>query len=336
MPRPSVVEAIEPPKKVTRQTLLWQRLVVSVMVAAAAKLQSLSLPASLRLGDRLGEIGHRVAGKKRKLADHNLRLAFDAELSSSERDAIVRGVFRHFGRSTVAFLRAPMFSTEEIARQVTVAGWEHLEKAYSDGKGVIVTTGHIGNWEMLGRWLAQVQKLPVSVVAKDPKGAVLADYLRTMRENAGFAVLSKGESARPLLRVLQRGEVIIILPDQNSGDVFVPFFGVPTGTVAGPASLALHTGAALLPVFFLTNPDGTYRVIIQPPISTVSTGSRDADVKRIMTAFNAVLESVIRQHPEQWLWLHNRWKSVFEEKNRLRAWEGRDSERDSAFARWQK
>lgn len=306
------------------------------MVAATAKIQSLSLPASLRLGDRLGNIGYRVAGQKRHLAEHNLRLAFDTDLVRSERDALVRSVFQHFGRSAVSFLRAPMFGTEELARQVTVEGWEHMEKARSDGKGVIVTTGHIGNWEMLGRWLAQVQKLPVTVVAKDPKGAVLADYLRGMREGAGFAVLSKGESARPLLRVLQRGEVIIILPDQNSGDVFVPFFGVPAGTVAGPASLALHTGAALLPVFCLTRPDGTFHVTVHPPIPTISTGSREADVKRIMAAFNQALEATIRQHPPQWLWLHNRWKAVFEEKNRARAWEGRDAERDAALARWQK
>ncbi len=305
------------------------------MVSAAAKVQSMSLPASLRLGDRLGTIGYHIAAKKRKLADSNLRLAFGTELSSSERDSLIRGVFRHFGRSTVAFLRAPMFSKEDIARQVKVEGWEHLEKACRDGKGVIVTTGHIGNWEMLGRWLAQVQQLPVSVVAKDPKGAVLADYLRKMRESAGFAVLSKGESARSLLRVLQRGEVIIILPDQNSGDVFVPFFGVPAGTVAGPASLAMHTGATLLPVFFLAKPDGTFDVIIRPPIPTISTGSREDDVKRIMTQFNGVLESVIRQYPSQWLWLHNRWKSVFEEKNLVRAWEGQEAQRDDAFARWQ-
>jgi KDO2-lipid IV(A) lauroyltransferase len=305
------------------------------MVAGAAKVQSLSPPAALRLGDRLGSIGCRIAGKKRRLADHNLRLAFNSELTSQERDTLVRGVFRHFGRSTVAFLRAPMFSPEDIARQVTVEGWEYLEKACGDGKGVIVTTGHIGNWEMLGRWLAQIQKLPVTVVAKDPKGAVLADYLRKMRESAGFAVLSKGESARPLLRLLQRGEVVIILPDQNSGDVFVPFFGVPTGTVAGPASLAMHTGAALLPVFFLANPDGTFHVIIQPPVPAVSTGSREEDVKRIMTQFNGALESMIRQYPEQWLWLHNRWKSVFEEKNRVRAWGESETGRDAALARWQ-
>jgi KDO2-lipid IV(A) lauroyltransferase len=116
----------------------------------------------------------------------------------------------------------------------------------------------------------------------------------------------------------------------------VPFFGVPTGTVAGPASLALHTGAALLPVFFLVKPDGTFHVTIHPPVPTVSTGCRDTDVKRIMTVFNEELESMIRQHPEQWLWLHNRWKSAFEEKNRDRAWEGREAERDSAFARWHK
>jgi KDO2-lipid IV(A) lauroyltransferase len=320
--------------QITRQTLFWQRMVVSVMVSATAQIQRLSLPASLRLGDLLGSIGYALAKKKRLIAERNLDLAFGSQKNAGERDKIVRGVFSHFGRSTVAFLRAPMYTCDELSALVTVEGGEYLEQARQQGKGIILTTGHIGNWEVLGRWLAQIEKLTVTVVAKDPKGPVLAKYLRGMRENAGFAVLSKGESARPLLRVLQRGEAIIILPDQNSGDVFVPFFGVPAGTVAGPASLALHTGATLLPVFCLSNPNGTFRMVFQPPIPTVSTGNREADVTRIMTAFNGVLETMIRQYPDQWLWLHNRWKSVFEEKNRARAWANQQGEYDLALSRW--
>ena len=295
----------------------------------------MTLPSALRLGSRLGAIGYRLAKEKRQIAERNLQLAFGVEKTAGEREKIVRGVFAHFGRSAVAFLRAPMLGPEVLSAQMTVEGGEYLEAARTKGKGIIVTTGHIGNWEILGRWLAQVEKTPVTVVAKDPKGVVLADYLRQMRENAGFAVLSKGESARPLLRVLQRGEAIIILPDQNSGDVFVPFFGVPAGTVAGPASLALHTGAALLPMFCLENPDGSYRMVCKPPIATVTTGDRETDVKRIMAEFNSVLETVIQQNPDQWLWLHNRWKSAFEEKNRTRAWGGDEAARDTALLRQQ-
>lgn len=334
IPRRTAVDGTAP-KQTKRSTLLWQQLVVSVMVSAAARIQAMSLPSALRLGSRLGAIGYWAAKKKRQIAERNLHLAFGGEKTAGEREQIVRGVFAHFGRSAVAFLRAPMLGPEVLSAQITVEGGEYLHAARASGKGIIVTTGHIGNWEILGRWLAQVEKTPVTVVAKDPKGAVLADYLRQMRENAGFAVLSKGESARPLLRVLQRGEAIIILPDQNSGDVFVPFFGVPTGTVAGPASLALHTGATLLPVFCLENTDGSYRVVCKPPIAVVSSGSREADVRRIMTEFNAVLETAIRQNPDQWLWLHNRWKSVFEEKNRARAWDGNEAARDAALLRQQ-
>ena len=331
--RHSAAERGKPAQKTRRITLLWQQIVVSVMVSATTRIQAMTLPSALRFGTCLGALGYRLAKKKRQIAERNLLLAFGGEKTAGECERIVRGVFAHFGRSAVAFLRAPMLSPQALSAQVTIEGGEYLEAARADGKGIIVTTGHIGNWEILGRWLAQVEKTPVTVVAKDPKGAVLAGYLRQMRENAGFAVLSKGESARPLLRVLQRGEAIIILPDQNSGDVFVPFFGVPTGTVAGPASLALHTGAALLPVFCLENPDGSYRVICKPPVVAVPTGDREADVKRIMSEFNFILETVIRQNVDQWLWLHNRWKSSLEEKNRTRAWGGDEAARDAALAR---
>ncbi|MBC8101834.1 MAG: lysophospholipid acyltransferase family protein [Cytophagales bacterium] len=334
MPRRTAMGDSPPPRKTSPATLLWQRLVVSVMVSTADRIQRLSPAAALRLGARLGDLAYRVAGKQRRRAEAGLRLAFGGKLDAAGRDALIRGVFHHFGRAAVAFLRAPTFGRDGLSALVMVEGEEHLEAALQNGKGVIVATGHIGNWEILGRWLAQVKKRKVTVVAREQKGEAISEYLHRMREDAGFVVLSKGESARPLLRVLQRGEVIILLPDQNSGDVFVPFFGVPTGTVAGPASLALHTRAPLLPIFCFEEPNGSFRVVCHPPISAESTGNREADVARIMTDFNYVLETAIRAHPTQWLWLHNRWKSVFEEKNRERAWPCRDAERDAALKRW--
>jgi KDO2-lipid IV(A) lauroyltransferase len=318
-----------------RRTLLWQQFVVSAMVSATARIQALSLPSALRFGRRLGDIGYSLAKTKRKIADNNLRLAFGNQKSAADREKIIRGVFRHFGCSLVTFMRSPALSTDQFSQLVTVEGWEYMEQATLKGKGVIISTAHFGDWEVLGRWLAQVQKLKVTVVAKEPSGAELAAYLRQMREGAGFAVLNKGESARPLLRILQRGEVIALLPDQNSGDVFVPFFGIPSGTVAGPASLSLHTGAPLVPVFCLMQPDGKYQIVCQPPIPTNNTGDREADVRRIMTEVNSALEKMIRQYPDQWLWLHNRWKSAFEEKNRARAWADNESERETARLRWQ-
>jgi Kdo2-lipid IVA lauroyltransferase/acyltransferase len=135
--------------------------------------------------------------------------------------------------------------------------------------------------------------------------------------------------------VLRRGEAISLLPDQNSGDVFVPFFDVPAGTVAGPAAFALRTGAALIPTYCVRQPDDSYRVLILPPVPAQKSANdrdRSADIARVTGEANRVLESVIRRYPDQWLWLHNRWKSAFEEKNRPLWPDGYDYE--TLHARW--
>jgi KDO2-lipid IV(A) lauroyltransferase len=154
-----------------------------------------------------------------------------------------------------------------------------------------------------------------------------------MREGAGFAVLSKGRAARDLLRILRRGEAICLLADQSSSDVFVPFFGIPTGTVAGPASLALHTRALLIPIFCVQLPDGSFRVVCLPPITVRRTEDHDADVARVTADINAALEAAIREYPDQWLWLHNRWKASFDERYSARAWKDADAHQ-SALSRW--
>lgn len=323
---------------VSRVLLLWQRLVAGALTAASGRVQRLSPAAAARFGSALGNLGYRLAGRARQRARANLRLALsDTFATEDERERVLRGVFRHFGRSIVSFLRAPALSDGDLEGLVTSEGWEHAERALAQGRGLLLVTGHVGDWEVLGRWLARVRKLPLTVVAKDPKSPALAEYLRSMREGAGFAVRSKGDSPLPLIKALRRGEAICLLPDQNSGDVFVPFFGVPAGTVAGPASLALRTGAPLVPVYCLANENGGYRIICLPPLDARPTGDHAADVERIMASVNCTLEGVVRAHPSQWLWLHNRWKSAFEEGNRERAWgsgPGAEEARRVALARW--
>jgi KDO2-lipid IV(A) lauroyltransferase len=314
-------------------TAVWQRLVLGVLTHSANSLKRMPAASASRFGAALGRLGYRVAGRSRDRALANLSLAYGDSLTTTQRRSLVRAVFEHFGKTTVEFLRAPALTTDALSALVTCEGWDHVEAARERGRGVILSSGHIGNWEIMGRYMARVRGLAITVVARDPRNPALAAYLRRMREDAGFAVLSKGESARDLLKVLKRGEEVIILSDQNSGDLFLPFFGVPAGTAAGPASLALHTGAAIVPVFCLRNPDGTFRLVCHPLVVAESTGNRDADVTRIMTEVNRLLEATIRQHPDQWLWLHNRWKSAFEPGNHARAWSD-EALYSSAVARW--
>jgi Kdo2-lipid IVA lauroyltransferase/acyltransferase len=313
------------------QTHLWQRLVVTAMVHTAKCLQGISPATSCRFGNALGNLAYYVAKRQRRRALANLHLAYGEELTSAQRAVLTRRIFQHFGRAIVDFLRAPARNIIDLSQAVSSEGWEHIATALNRGKGVVLVTGHLGNWELLGRWLATVQKVPLTVVAREPDSPALAAYLRSMRENAGFTVLSKGESARGLLRALRRGEAILILNDQNSGDLFTPFFGIPAGTAAGPASLAQHSGASLIPLYCMERPDHSFLVKCLPPIDvapmateTAASGEtrceKQAEVVRITTRLNEILEGMVRQHPEQWLWLHNRWKSAFDETQRHHRW----------------
>jgi KDO2-lipid IV(A) lauroyltransferase len=329
-------------------TCLWQKLVVRLLVGVTGGVQRLSRPNAMRFGTWLGGVAYHIAGKQRRYADRNLRLASPSLRSfpgpclntAEEREQFTRSVFAHFGRCLIDFLRAPRLTKTGldslVNNQGEAEGWQHVQNALAKGKGVIFLSAHLGNWELLGRWLA-AQGVPLTVVAREPKDATFAAYLTGMREKAGFTVLNKGESARELLRVLRRGEAIFLMPDQNSGDVFIPFFDILAGTVAGPASLALHTGASLIPAYCVsredTNGDTCYQTLFLPPLKTENTGNKDEDVRRIMTEANRVLEEVIRRYPTQWLWLHNRWKSAFEEKNREH-WTP-DNDFPAALSRWE-
>lgn len=274
-------------------------------------------PKALRLGERLGRLAFKVIGRSRQHAVRNLRLAYGDTLTEQQRLELTRRVFEHFGRITMDFYRAALGNSEEMLNLISeVEGWDEIGMAaFAQNKGIVAITGHLGNFELFARYVAK-RGIPLTVVARDPDDPVFGALVRRVRESGGYEVQDKGKSARGLFKALQRKEVVGILHDQNSGDVFVPFFGVPAGTPVGPAVLALKTGAPLIPAYCLAKPDGTYKILVRPAIPVEDTGNRDADLKRIMAAATADLEEVVRAYPEQWLWLHNRWKSAFEEKNR--------------------
>ena len=318
--------------KPRRRTRLWQRVVLGAFIGTTRTIQRLSRPTALRLGASIGRLGYRIDKKRRVIADRNLRLAFGESLTQQERDALTRRNFEHWGRAMMDFLRAPAATRAENERLVSaVEGREHLEALRAEGRGFIVISGHLGNFEFMGRWMAD-QGVPSAAIVRDPDDPAFAAYVRQMREYGGNETLNRGTSPKELLSRLRKGRVVTLGIDQNSADIFIPFFGVPVGTVIGPAWLALRTETKLLPTFCVCEPDDSYRIIFGEPIRVPATGDRDADVREGMKAANAALESAVRRYPDQWLWLHNRWKSAFLEINRPRWPAGYDF--DAALARW--
>ncbi len=222
----------------------------------------------------------------------------------------------------IEFLRGPLLKTPDDLDPLilSVEGWdENVVPLLQEKRGVVICTAHFGNWEMLGRYIVS-RGVPLTVVVRNPEDEEFSAWAKRMREGAGFSVAAKGESAKKLLTVLKRGDALGILPDQSSGDVFVPFFGIPTGTAAGPALLAGRTNAGIVPCWCFCDPAQgyRYRLVFESTIPVPDTGDKQADLATVMTQVNKRLETRIRKTPEQWLWLHDRWKATFETHNRER------------------
>lgn len=264
-----------------------------------------SVEAAEQSGARLGLLLYRLDKKHRLRTLANLELAYP-EKTAAEREAIAKGVFQHFGRVFADFMRSPARTNEEVLAGMEVEGEENLWTAVNADRGVIAVCGHFGNWERFAHWMtARGGKL--SVVARDANQRGIQDELAKMRESVGVEVLSRGNAARQILSKLRKKETIAVLPDQNSEECFVPFFGKPCGTVMGPAVLHIRTGAYIIPAYCARIGPGKYRAICMAPIDP---DCLENDPEVISAQVNASLEKVVREYPEQWLWMHDRWKSA--------------------------
>lgn len=259
------------------------------------------------LGRCIGAFLYAVLRNYRRTAHKNLRLVYP-ELPEKERRKMAWAVFLHFGQAVAEFVKLPQLSPEAVDSMTVVEGEENLKRALEDGKGAFIITGHLGNWEFMGRWLA-THGYSLNVIARRSEDPETEKLLSSTRVQSGAKVFSRGEAARPVLQSLRRNELVGILPDQNAGNVVVPFFGMPTGTTDGPAILHLHTGAPLVFSWCTRMEDGRFHILFEPPERYSATGDRPADVRAIMTLVNQRLEAQIRKNPTQWLWLHDRWRA---------------------------
>jgi Kdo2-lipid IVA lauroyltransferase/acyltransferase len=287
----------------------------AAMVLFVPPLRSLPLGFGRRVGSSLAMAAFYLLKRYRGAAIKNLNLVYGAEKSESERLQMAKQVFRHFGMVGAEFLKMPSISNEKLDAMITVIGEENLKKALEPGSGVLLITGHFGNWELIARWLAS-HGYPINVVARDARDPMATKLLADTRGSNGAKVLYRGNSARAVLQCLKKNEIVGILPDQNAADVFVPFLGVRTGTVDGPAIIHLKTAAPLLFTWCIRTPDGRFEIEFEPPVVIKPSAGKQADVEEVMTVINQRIGDRIRQNPTQWLWLHNRWKAspgVFED-----------------------
>ena len=316
-------------------TRLWQRFLAAALPQVTARIERMPREKALARGAALGRLGYRWARKPRDAARRNLALVFP-ELSAAEREALIKKNFEHWGKVTMDFLKAPTYDAAAVARMVpALEGFEEYARpALESGKGIVAATAHIGSFEMFGRFTG-LRGIGLTVIVRAPKDPVFGGYVKRMRESGGYKTIDSygGLALRELLRTLRRGEVVAILPDQNANDLFVPFFGVPAGTADGAALLAYKTGATLLAAFCVLQPDDTYKVVVRPPILVDPKGDRETEVRAATERISAEIEWAARQWPEQYLWLHNRFKGSFEPQYRSLWPEGYDY--DALKSRWE-
>ena len=259
------------------------------------------------LGACLGRLVFRLAEGERQKTLKNLLLAFP-DLSRDERERMGSDVFAHFGRTAFEMVKYRNRPHAKVVGLVEKAdGFEHFEKAYAKGRGALMVTAHMGNWEVLAAWFAS--RFPVAVVAQKLYDPRFDAMITRLRERWGSEVVQRGTALKGILRCLKEGKVIGTLCDQDTGadGVFVPFFGRPAWTQSGVVRIARRTGAPLVPIFIVRQGNGRYHIHVEPEVPVASTGSEEEDVRETVAAFTRVIEGYVRMHPTQWAWMHERW-----------------------------
>jgi Kdo2-lipid IVA lauroyltransferase/acyltransferase len=247
----------------------------------------------------------------RRVGMRNLDLAFPPT-SRKEKKKILRGVFISLGRQLAEFTLFPRYTKENVSRTVVYEGFENFAEARGRGKGIVFLTAHLGGWE-ISSFAHSLYGHPMNIVVRpldNPLLDAMVDRYRTLHGNRTF---SKQDYARGLLKALKNGEVIGILMDTNMTPpqgAFVEFFGVPACTATGIARVALHTGAAVVLAFSIWDKElGKYKIRFEPPLKLVRSGDDEADAVTNTAIFTKEIERCVRRYPDQWLWVHRRWKT---------------------------
>lgn len=255
--------------------------------------------------------------KRREIALQNLKIAFQDKITESEQVKICKHSFINLAKTVVEFMRFPKLNDKNIWDVVTVVGKKHLETAIESGKGTIVFLPHFGNWELLSLVYGALIPNQAKAIAFPLKNERLNDMIWRYRELFSLELIPRKNAVKESLRALRNNQAVGFFADQNAGEqgVFIDFFGKPASTVRGPVTLALKTESPILFSLDIRKPDGSHNVEILPPIYTQSSGDLESDVKHYTSQLLKYLEHYIQQYPDQWLWIHNRWKTQPGKKN---------------------
>jgi KDO2-lipid IV(A) lauroyltransferase len=270
------------------------------------------LPGRLRewIAAWLGRLGYIVAASRRRIAKENLKRAFGDEKSEAELKTITKGVFVNIVRSMLEFACFPRMTKEKIRRLVPEhTGLEYLDEALKGGKGCMFVAGHLGHWELIGAWVAAYD-YPVDYLVGQQHNPYVDNAFNDYRRPLGVRIIPVGLTARHVIESLRENRMVALLSDQHSatGGAVVTFFGRPASTPKGPAAFAVKTGCPIVFGSLVREGYNRHRGVIEPPIYPPNSGDKEKDIIDMTQAYTSMLEAVVRQHPEQWMWTHRRWK----------------------------
>ena|SRR5579871_4644890 len=263
------------------------------------------------LGAHLASTLFRLQPRWKQIALFNLQLAFPHS-TDAERQKIVSNMLRNLGWLAAEFAHLPRYNRRNIENVIVLDGFENFAAAERQGKGVLFLTGHMGAWE-LKPYAHALYHRPIHFVVRPIDNPPVDRLVNGYRSGSGNEPIDKRHSARAILRVLRGGGVVGILADQNAAledSVFADFLGIPAATTTGIARMARRTGAAVVPVYSYWDAAlGKYRLRYEPALSLRRTGDEEADIRDYVVQFNDVLSNYVRRFPDQWFWVHRRWKT---------------------------
>ncbi|HET9742862.1 MAG TPA: lysophospholipid acyltransferase family protein [Terriglobales bacterium] len=288
-----------------------QRLEYAAVWSIVHLLGALPRTLSRAIGEAIGLAAFATLGRLQKVGIKNLSIAFP-EMPYKDRETILRKLFLGLGRQLSEFCQFPSYTRANAQEIAEYEGFENYEQAKSAGRGVLLLTAHIGGWE-IGSFAHSIFGHPIKIVVRrldNPYVDALVERYRTLHGNETFA---KEDFARGLLAAMRNGETVGILMDTNMTPpqgVFVPFFGIPACTASGAARVALRCGAAVIPAFTIWDESQRkYHVRFDPALTLVQTGDDEADAVANTALFTKVIQEYATRYPEQWLWVHRRWKT---------------------------
>ena len=292
-----------------RQPSLAHRAEFYTMRATIGALRALSWDAACKVGEKLGALGYRPLGIRKRVVEKQIAAAFP-DMSHEAVVKLARESYEHLGRTFIETALLDSLGREGLLALVErVDGWEIVEDVISRGNGAVMVTGHIGNWELAGGYVA-ARGIPLDAIVRGMANPLFDAYINRAREAIGMTVVHDSEAVRRTPRSLRSGRAVAFVADQGVlglASTFVPFFGRPAKTPRGAAVFALRFEVPVIFVVALRQPNGRYRIVVER-IEARRSGNMDSDVDAIVASFTQHLEKWVRAVPAQYFWQHRRWR----------------------------